>query len=415
MRILLVSWAWPPIGRIGSLRPLGFARQWTRLGHEVHVLTGPGDRGGEFAPDLNARAGATGAIVHRAQAPGIPDPQRTTPAFAMRVEDSIAPRSVSRMRQVVSQWRNFPDFQRSWIGPARALGRALHESGPFDVVWSTSPPESVHFVARALADSGLAWVADFRDAWSDYPLSRWDGLSRVVVDRITRRTLGSAYHVTAASEGIAASLRRAGGRPTSCVRNGFDDVAPAGLMVYPRTLGYFGRIDPQVQHPERLWPALRARRDARLPWVVKFFVTPGGGGGAAVRVPEDLSHLVSVHPPFPTRRPFARCSAWRDCWCWRGRPAVEMTVAGKIFEYVGAGRPVLVCAPPSFEARVLVEATGTGIGAWGDVGIAQALVALETLRPNVSGRNSLSREHGARQLLELFGTRPRLSRQRRML
>jgi len=71
MRILIVAWSWPPIGRIGALRPLGLAREWSAQGHEVHVITGPGDRGGEYAPDLEVRTNSSGAEVHRAPAPGL--------------------------------------------------------------------------------------------------------------------------------------------------------------------------------------------------------------------------------------------------------------------------------------------------------------------------------------------------------
>ena len=97
----------------------------------------------------------------------------------------------------------------------------------------------------------------------------------------------------------------------------------------------------------------------------------------------------------------------------------EKSVAGKLYEYVGSGRPVFVCAPEGFEARQLVEATGTGLGAWGDIPIAAALRRLESFVPDPAGREKLSREYSAWQLLVCFreaiassGTRDRTLRQR---
>jgi len=173
MRILIVAWSWPPIGRIGALRPLGLAREWSARGHEVHVITGPGDRGGEYAPDLEARAASSGARVHRAPAPGLP-PTVLRAAYERSAEGRSAPRRVSRGRQILAQWATFPDYQRSWTGPAARRALELHRTMRFDVVWSTSPPESVHYVARAIARVGVPWIADFRDQWSDYLLGRWD-------------------------------------------------------------------------------------------------------------------------------------------------------------------------------------------------------------------------------------------------
>jgi glycosyltransferase involved in cell wall biosynthesis len=402
MRILIVAWSWPPIGRIGALRPVGLAREWSARGHEVHVVTGPGDRGGEYAPDLEVRANSSGAEVHRAPAPGL-IPRLGRPAYERSTVEMLAPRQVSRVHQIIAQWATFPDQQRSWIEPAVGLAHELHRIRPFDVVWSTSPPESVHYVARAIAKVGVPWIADFRDQWSDYPLGRWDPLSRCVIDRISRRVLSRAFAQTGASEGICRSLRRATGRPTFCVRNGFDPSGRHGEPPLPHRLGYFGCIDPRTQHPERLWPPLRALRDHGRPWEVEMFVSPGGGGSARVEPPVDLRGLVCVKPPLPHPEALEAMQRMTALLVLplEGR-AGETQVPGKLYEYVGSGRPVLVCAPPGYEARALVESRGVGMGAWGDGPIIEALTRLETFIPDAQGRESLSRHHTAEQVLSLF-------------
>jgi hypothetical protein len=375
LRILIVAWAWPPIGRVGSLRPLGIAREWTRAGHEVHVLTGPGDRGGEYTPDLLARAEESGAVVHRADAPGIVAPERLVPAFG-DVAPAAPHAEISRLRQIAGQWKGFPDAQRSWIGPARARAAELHRQHRFDAVWTTSPPESVHYVGRSLAALGVPWVADFRDQWSDYLLARWDPLSRFAIDRIAKRVLRGASALTVATEGVGRSLSRVAASPVVCIRNGFDGALAAAphASVRPRTLGYFGRVDPHFQHPERLWPPLRAARARGVPWAFDIYAAPGGGGGADISVPSDLCDLVRVHPPLPHPRALAEMqrTAALLVLAWETRGG-ETTLAAKLFEYVGSGRPVLVCAPASFEARQLIEATRTGLGAWTENELTEAL------------------------------------------
>jgi Glycosyl transferase 4-like domain len=406
VRILIVSWGWPPISRVGCLRPLGMAREWVAAGHEVHVLTGPGDRGGEYTPDLVPEAEATGAIVHRADAPAIPRPAELRPAYAAASSEATRP-PISRARQIAGQWKGFPDLQRSWIRPAIARARELDARHRFDVVWSTSPPESVHFVGRALAAAGIPWVADFRDQWSEYMLGRWDPVSRWLIDRITAVVLRPAAAVTANTEGVARQLARAAGREVTCARNGFDGAQPVSSDVVARTLGYFGRMDAIYQHPERLWPAFRTLSLRGRPWRLDFYTTPGGGGGARIIVPPDLQDMVRVLPPVPHSQALTKMATMTAllvlAWETRGGDA---TVAGKLYEYVGSGRPVLACAPPSFEARRLVESTGTGIGAWADEEIAAALETLETFVVDPSGRSSLSRATFAAQLLDVFHRLP---------
>jgi Glycosyl transferase 4-like domain len=403
LRILVVTWAWPPIGRIGALRPMGMASVWRADGHEVHVLTGPGDRGGEYSPDLVPRAEASGAVVHRAAAPGVAAPAALRPAFEMAVAEVAARTRVSRARQVLSQWKSFPDLQRSWIGPAVRTATALHAARPFDVVWTTSPPESVHFIGRRLARQGLRWVADFRDPWSDYLLARWDPASRWLIRRISSRVLAAAAAVTAATEGVAASLGRAAGRTVTCVRNGFDVSDHAPSPVRRRVLGYFGRIDPRLQDARHLWDPLRALRARGTPWQVEFYMVPGGGGGARIDVPPDLCDSVHVRPPLPHPEALRRMTsmgALLVLGC-EGRRGADV-VTGKLYEYVGSGRPVLVCAPAGYEARTLVETTGTGGGAWGPAEIAQRLEQMDGFVASAAGRATLSREVTARQMEGIF-------------
>jgi hypothetical protein len=390
------------------MRPLGMAREWVQKGHEVHVLTGPGDRGGEYAPDLQDMAKGTGAIVHRADAPGIARPPVLRPAFEAPAQE-LAAAPISRLRQIAAQWKTFPDQQRSWIEPATAAALELCGSRRFDVVWTTSPPESAHYVGRQLA-AEVPWVADFRDQWSEYLLGRWDPISRFVIDRITRRLLNAAVAVTANTDGVAASIRRASGREVACVRNGFDPVVPAGVPVTPRTLGYFGRVDPLVQHPERLWPALRVLCTRGTPWTVVFHLTPGGGGGATIDVPEDLRAYVHILPPLKHADALRKMQGLQALLvlAWETRQG-DTSVAGKLYEYVGSGRPTLVCAPKGFEARRLVEDTGTGLGGWGTTELVSAFEALETYAVRPSGCAALSRVGMAQQLLDIFETACRAS------
>jgi hypothetical protein len=383
LRILVLSWAWPPIGRVGALRAVGMAREWVRAGHEVHVLTGPGDRGGEYAPDLAADAEATGAVVHRAPAPGIPPSPSLVPSFERDLAAVEQGAPVSRARQILAQWRRFPDAQRSWIRPALAAARELQAALPCDVVWSTSPPESVHFVARRLALDGLPWVADFRDPWSDYFLARWDPVSRLVVDRITRHVLRPARAITANTSGIAASIARASGREVAAIPNGYDPGPAATAPVRHRTLGYFGRLDPASQRLDRTFAALRLLRERGRPWTLVLHLTPGGGGGAVPRVPDDLAGQVHVNRALP------HAEALR-------------AMTGKLYEYVGSGRPVLVNAPSGSEARRLVESTGTGLGAWEEGEIAAGLERLEDFEASPQGRASLARPRFARDLLKVL-------------
>jgi hypothetical protein len=215
--------------------------------------------------------------------------------------------------------------------------------------------------------------------------------------------LSRSLALTAATEGVCRSLRRATGRAALCVRNGFDPVERDDRPPSPRRLGYFGCIDPRTQRPERLWVPLRTMRGHERPWELDLFVSPGGGGSARVEPPGDLKELVRVRAPLPHSDALKTMQVMGALLilAWEGRGG-EAQLPGKLYEYVGSGRPVLVCAPAGFESHDLVQSLGLGIGAWGDGPIVDALHRLEGFVPDPRGRETLSRRHTAEQLLSLF-------------
>src|SRR5262245_56470939 len=101
---------------------MGMAREWGRQGHEVHVLTGPGTGGGEPSPDLLAAALETNAVVHRTE-PGASASSHGITRAARTGSGQGTPGTYSRLKQIFYQWARFPDQQRDWIPPTRALAR----------------------------------------------------------------------------------------------------------------------------------------------------------------------------------------------------------------------------------------------------------------------------------------------------
>ncbi len=61
-----------------------------------------------------------------------------------------------------------PDPQIVWTAAAYASGLYIARREKPDVLYSSSPPNSLNVLALALARKlGLPWIADFRDPWTD--------------------------------------------------------------------------------------------------------------------------------------------------------------------------------------------------------------------------------------------------------
>src|SRR5579864_4360237 len=178
MKILLISWYFPPINDIGAIRIARLAEFLHGQGHEVHVLTG--DRQGL---DMSLSTTFSESQVTR------------TPWFDVntlvrfgRSNSSTAPVRREGSRQgpptkaskFPARWKRalselyvnltwIPDHQVGWIAHAKRAGAKLLAQRNFDLIYASGPPFSTFVIARSLSRRlGVPWVAEYRDAWSRY-------------------------------------------------------------------------------------------------------------------------------------------------------------------------------------------------------------------------------------------------------
>lgn len=195
MKVLLVSFSYPPVSGPGLERTLELARALPAEGIETHVL----------APDDDRRAGGceaarvpTQAWVHRARFLG---PGAAAPADEAEPDDVFA-RIAARMRALGRQALQ-PDESVAWNITGIPAAIRLVRKHRIDGVVTVAPPHSVHLIGAAVKrTTGCSWVADLGG-------SPGDGISWLVARQ--------ADAITCGSDVIEAAVRarRPGGRVVS--------------------------------------------------------------------------------------------------------------------------------------------------------------------------------------------------------
>ena len=158
MNLLLVAYFYPPCRDTGAHRPAAMAKWLRRLGHRVTVLTTSayGDR--RRAPRRASSARPTSSACARA----LHGHDRVDALFD---SDTYSGRPHPLSRVIVPE-----PLVVAWAPFARRRALRLNRRERFDCVITSSPPESVHAVGRALSRRGVAWVAELRDAWTFEPI-----------------------------------------------------------------------------------------------------------------------------------------------------------------------------------------------------------------------------------------------------
>jgi glycosyltransferase involved in cell wall biosynthesis len=412
LKVLLVSLYFPPAGGGGVQRTLKTATHLPPLGIETHVLA-PDDpkwvhRDDELEPP-------TQAWVHRARYVG---PRGRLPAQELHGKEGIE--RLATQARLFGRRLLVPDENMPWnLTAIPAAIRIVRREG-IDVVMTSSPPSSVHFVGAAVKRAtGARWVADLRDSLVAHPHRR--GAERRLA-RIKERgehgvaglVARYADAIVAAADAIAEEARvlEPAGRVVT-IANGcdFDDFAglqlrPSGRFRITHTGSFFGRRDPR--------PFLTALADSGLDVVARFVgdFRPADRERAETLALGDRLELI----PYVTRRRALELQRDSEALLLlipeaggRGRGVLS----GKVFEYLAAERPILAAVPPDGAAAGLIRETGAGVVAAPNdpAAIREALVGLharwqagtlDAVSLDAETRRRLSRETRVEELAELL-------------
>ena len=353
-RLLLVSYFYPPTRDTGAQRPAALAKWLARLGWDVTVLTTSAFGGERVEGPQVIRTRDLSTL--RARLAG----HENVGSLFDSDTYSGEPHPLSKV--IVPE-----PLAVAWAPFARRAALAEHRRRPFDVVLTTSPPESAHAVGLALRKRGVRWVADVRDAWTFEPLRRPfpTALQRRLDERLERRWLAAADEVVCVSEPAAADLRTRGIATPAVIANAWDpdsdpDAAAAGAvaemldptrasLVYTGRFGSFGRDPrPMVEALGRL----DAGTAARLELAIAGPLTPDERSlfeGASTRVRLTLLGSLERERSLALQR-----SA--DALLLLAQPARSQLVNFKLFEYLAAGCPILALAAATEAGRIAADA-----------------------------------------------------------
>lgn len=357
MRVLLVTYYFPPAGGGGVQRVLSWCRHLGEHGIDVTVV----------APDAPKWVDVDTTLVVPTAVDVMRTPDPSPEAVIPRNVIAAAPTPLAKLRaRIAMQPRRFaiPDIHRRWRQPAlRAVLDAARDGATWDVVLSSSPPETAHLVAHDVARAlGIPWVADFRDSWLDLPHLRMDSpLVRIKHARNVRlatKVLARASAATTVSEPLAVDLRRRhSGLPVHVLENGveLDQVDRArdradgfrdhGRFVVAYTGNFFGRQSPAA-FLDGLERACTDDAEFATDTIVRFI------GGMKPADEQRIADSPTLAPVVERER-FLRHDdvlaqqAAADLLLLYVAPGrgSQGVYTGKVFEYVASRRPVLALAP----------------------------------------------------------------------
>lgn len=370
----MITYYWPPSGGSGVQRTLYFVKYLRYYGWEPIVYT---VENGEFPiideTLLNEIPDDIEIIKTKIWEPyqlykkftGKDKDQRLKPAIVTEKQDH-------QLAHKISTWirGNFfiPDARKFWINPSIKYLIEYLSANPVDIIFSSSPPQSVHLIALALKKKfNIPWVADFRDPWTkisyynDLMLTKWADQKHKSLEK---EVLEAADHVVTVSESCRMDFEAIGLREVQVITNGFEDSVVLPDKTPDKdyfTLSYTGTLS-RDRNPEQIWFGLqelvRKNEDLKKKLRIRFI----GNIDQSIFDSLDQHGLSENYERIgyvPHQEVFDYLMT-SDVLLLIGIPNDKGVLTGKLFEYLYTQKPILSIGPKGGDIEKILTQSKSG-------------------------------------------------------
>jgi len=379
MRVLIVSFAFPPSNVIGAVRVGKLARYLDQRGHDVRVLATDVVEDRSLPLEISRERVFYTEYCQRQH--WIDRMARLLPGHAALhagvrrdnapAQDGAAARSLRQIfRRHYLGLIHIPDMRADWVRTAIPAGRQLIKEWKPDIIFASAPPNTGLMVASRLARTHkVPWVADFRDLWVDNPYYSEPGWRKPIDAILERRILRGAAGLVTVSPIWAEQLRRRHGKDVTVVYNGYaeEDFPPVAQRTDPGaqrtepgrilTIRYMGSIYRGFRDPSALFSAIALLPDRLQTRINVEFFSDASDAVLDAAAAHRVERAVTVKPRVPYRHALAlQMDADVLLLLQSSDPRDEGNLPAKLFEYLYARRPILFIGyERGIAARLVIE------------------------------------------------------------
>ncbi|MDY0101442.1 MAG: glycosyltransferase [Lentimicrobium sp.] len=375
-KVLIITYYWPPSGGAGVQRWLKFVKYLRSFGWEPVIFT---PENPEYPSNDESLVKDIPEGVQVVKIPiwepyqfykkliGAGKSERINAGF-------LSEKKRPGMAERFSIWLrgNFfiPDARKFWIKPAIKFLTIYLKNHPVEAIVSTGPPHSMHMIAKGVKkNTGLPWLADFRDPWTNIDfyhelmLTKW-------ADRKHHRqelsVLKEADEVVVISNSMKSDFLKIYDRNYMVITNGFDidDVADMEVSLDRKfSIAHIGTM-VKTRNPQALWEALKSLIvgipgfdediEIKLVGSVDFSVMESIADTGLSEYVNRIAYLPHHDVIRVQQQSQVLLLLINDT------PNAKVILPGKFFEYMAAKRPILCIGPKDGDAAKVIADTGSG-------------------------------------------------------
>jgi len=370
LKVLLITYYWPPAGGSGVQRWLKFIKYFSSYGIEPIVFT---VKNPNYAVEDKTLLEEVPEDLQVIREP-IWEPNDILSKFQSGEKKESAgflkpdPSFFERQMHFIRANYFIPDARKFWIKPSVQSLSSFLKDNPVDVIISTGPPHSVHMIGYELKKkTGIKWLADFRDPWTNidyfHNLPLRSG-ARKRHHELENKVLNEADAVLVVGKTMKEEFANRN-KNVHVISNGFDDPSSQEEITLDTkfSISHVGMMNAD-RNPTMLWKALSELLSENEDFANDLSVKLIGKCDEAVYQSVNDFGLNSFVN-------FVAYVAHKDVLKYQRSsqllllavndvPSSKSVITGKVFEYLQSKRPILGIGPVDGDLAEILKETEAG-------------------------------------------------------
>lgn len=372
MKILFITYHFAPYNCIGAVRTTRTAEYLSELGHEVKVVSAID----QDLPETLATSFDKNSIFYTKWI----DVNAPVKIFGKSKKDKIKEIAksgaskfffVKTIKNILDIYRfifNIPDRYIGWFFHSKRQSEQVMKNWTPDVIYASATPYTSLLIASSLSKKyNIPWIAELRDLWTDNPY----GSIRPFEKYIEKKVLSSASLIVTTTESSANILaKRYNNVSVYAILNGFDvkdfqdnsESSNYGMKSNKKVkILYAGTLYAGKRDPSSLLRLISKNETLKNNIEINFY----GDGLSWV---EGLVNSIDKTIDVKIFNSLSRDQILKEqkkadillILSW-DNPFEKNIIPGKLFEYIGAMKPILAITPSGGEVSKIVNDNEFGL------------------------------------------------------
>ncbi len=369
-KVLIITYYWPPAGGSGVQRWLKFVKYFRDFNIEPIVYTVKNPNYPIIDEKLKNDIPSNMEVLSQP----IWELNNFLKFFGMKNSESAGflkakPSLLGKLMLYIRANLFIPDSRKFWVKPSISYLEKYLNKHKVDVIITTGPPHSLHLIGLKLKKlTGLKWIADFRDPWTEIDYFHQLPLSKKAMKEhyyLENEVLRNADTVLVVGNSMNKNYKKFN-KNVVTVTNGFDGeiVSSQTTLDSKFTLTHIGLMNAD-RNPKMLWEVLaelvHVNQDFSDDFMLKLIGKVDESVIVSISKNKLTKHVKVIDYVSHNEVIEHQKKAHVLLLIVNNVPNARGIVTGKIFEYLMAKRPIIAITPDGGDLIEIMNETNSGI------------------------------------------------------